>query len=181
MSESCPAIGQVEAFKHCPRCGSGDFPITQPNLRLCQACGHHHHFNPVCAVAALIENSRGEILLVERGHEPAKGKYATPGGFTDLGESLETALAREVKEETGLKLRNVRYLCSHTNDYIYRGAIVATIDVFFTGVAEAGKVVMQEGEIAGARWFRPKDILLDDLAFPSMRYALRCYRGESQL
>ncbi len=56
---------------------------------------------PVLGVGALILNG-GSILLVERGKEPLKGYWSLPGGAVETGESLETALMREVREETGM-------------------------------------------------------------------------------
>ena len=58
-----------------------------------------YYFNPSSAVACFIRNSRGELLLVRRAKEPAKGRLDLPGGFVDMHESAEEAAQREVKEE----------------------------------------------------------------------------------
>jgi 8-oxo-dGTP diphosphatase len=57
---------------------------------------------PVVGVGALIL-SEGKILLEKRKNEPARGKWSIPGGVLEVGESLENAVIREVKEETGLE------------------------------------------------------------------------------
>jgi ADP-ribose pyrophosphatase YjhB (NUDIX family) len=59
---------------------------------------------PVCAVGALIFKAR-QILLVKRGKPPAYGKWSIPGGVVRLGEGLEEAVVREVREETHLIVR----------------------------------------------------------------------------
>lgn len=56
---------------------------------------------PVVGVGAVIVRE-GKALIVRRAHEPRKGEWSLPGGMLDLGESLEDAVRREVKEETGL-------------------------------------------------------------------------------
>jgi ADP-ribose pyrophosphatase YjhB (NUDIX family) len=59
--------------------------------------------HPVPAVAAIILRGR-EILLVKRGGEPGLGKWSAPGGSMEIGETLQEALKREVREETGLEI-----------------------------------------------------------------------------
>lgn len=56
---------------------------------------------PIVGVGAVVVE-QGRILLVQRGHEPSKGKWSLPGGMLELGESLTQGVAREVEEETGL-------------------------------------------------------------------------------
>ena len=63
----------------------------------------HPHTGPQLAVSAGIFRD-GKILLVRRAREPARGVYTFPGGRVEFGESLTEALAREVREETGLKI-----------------------------------------------------------------------------
>jgi 8-oxo-dGTP diphosphatase len=56
---------------------------------------------PIVAVGAVILDG-DRVLLIQRGHEPLKGEWSLPGGAVELGETLEAALAREVREETAL-------------------------------------------------------------------------------
>lgn len=58
---------------------------------------------PICAVGAIVLE-KGELLLVRREHEPARGQWSLPGGRVEWGESLREACAREVREETGIEI-----------------------------------------------------------------------------
>lgn len=61
---------------------------------------------PIVGVGAVVVD-RKRVLLVQRGHEPSKGKWSLPGGILELGESLEQGVAREVLEETGLVVETI--------------------------------------------------------------------------
>lgn len=73
----------------------------------CPNCGFivHVYRNPFLTVDCIILNREGEVLLIERKNPPHG--WALPGGFVDYGESLEDAVRREIKEETGLELQSV--------------------------------------------------------------------------
>ena len=64
--------------------------------------GREYPDRPIVGVGAVIVDGNERVLLVRRGHEPLKGEWSIPGGAVELGETLATACAREVREETGL-------------------------------------------------------------------------------
>ena len=70
-------------------------------------------------------------MVVRRAKEPAKGTLDLPGGFVDMFESAEDAARREVAEETGLHVKQLKYLFSIPNIYPYSGFEVHTVDMFF--------------------------------------------------
>lgn len=57
---------------------------------------------PALTVDCVVFNGRGELLLIKRAHEPYKGAFALPGGFVEIGEEVEAACRRELKEEAGV-------------------------------------------------------------------------------
>ena len=59
---------------------------------------------PLVGVAAAVFNHQGQVLLVKRGRQPAKGSWGLPGGLLDLGERLEDGVRREVREETAIEI-----------------------------------------------------------------------------
>ena len=66
------------------------------------------HKQPAIAVDCVIFDSGGRLLLIQRKNQPFKGKYALPGGFVEFGETTEAAARRELREETSLKVGQLR-------------------------------------------------------------------------
>jgi len=73
----------------------------------CPACGRWDT-RPAVVDGILVEHRK--ILLIRRGHEPCRGRFALPGGFIDRGETAREAVVREMREETGLDVEVVRFL-----------------------------------------------------------------------
>ncbi|MBO4659123.1 MAG: NUDIX domain-containing protein [Prevotella sp.] len=118
-------------FSHCPVCGSDGFCDNDVKSRRCRHCGFVYYLNPSGATVALILNDNRELLVERRKNAPAKGTLDLPGGFSDMGETAEEGVAREVLEETGLRVTRARYLFSLPNEYLYSGMTIPTLDLFF--------------------------------------------------
>lgn len=106
-------------------------------------------------------NSDWEILLIQRKHDPFAGCWALPGGFLDRDETLETAAARELKEETCLDAKSLRQLKTYsTVDRDPRGRVIS---VAFLAELETGQEPRAADDAQDVAWF-PLD-RLPTLAF----------------
>ncbi len=165
----------AEAYQYCPHCGAANpAPGTAPFR--CLHCEHTVFFGPVAAVGGIVTRDDGNALFLRRARDPGKGKWGLPGGFIDQGETVEHALAREVKEETGLEVSSSVYLTSFPNEYAYRGYIASVIDVFYIcQVSDPSNIVLEEAELDQFQWCEPDEALLANLAFESNRRAIQCW------
>jgi len=167
-------IGSV--FRYCPKCGAAALRMTGGKLLRCGACGFELYLNPAAAVAALIVDGRGQLLITVRGKEPGKGKWDLPGGFVDPGESAEEALRREVREEVGLEVTAMQYLGSHPNTYEYMGVRYATLDMGFScQVTDVSKAGARESDVEAVLFKARRDIDLDQFAFRSLARLVESY------
>ena len=123
-------IHKENALHYCPRCGNQNASVGTIPFR-CENCEFTEFFGPVAAVGALVRNVQNEILLVRRARDPGKGLWGLPGGFVDRDETVESALAREVFEETRLVVTTCSFLMTNPNHYEYRGITALVIDLFF--------------------------------------------------
>lgn len=145
----------LELFRFCPVCGSEKFVENNKQSKRCNSCGFINYINPKAAVVAIITNSEGDILVCKRAKDPARGTLDMPGGFTDLNETAEEAVIREVKEETGLTVTATRYLFSLPNTYKYSGLNVPTMDLFFECDVQEISNLTARDDVAEA-WFMPR-------------------------
>ena len=119
-------------YTYCPKC-SNKISKIQENLYVCNKCGFHLYENPRPTNGLIIENEKGEILLVKRKNDPKKDYWDVPGGFVDIGETLEESMIREIKEELGVRVKDLRYVISAPDKYLYKVVNYHTICFFFMG------------------------------------------------
>ena len=165
----------LHQFTYCPKCGARTFVERNEKAKQCTTCGFVYYFNPSSAVACFIRNSKGELLLVRRAKEPAKGTLDLPGGFVDMYESAEDAAHREVKEETNLDITDCRYLFSIPNLYLYSGFEVHTVDMFFECLTPSFDGAKAEDDAAEIIIRLANRLNPDDFGLQSIKKAVERY------
>lgn len=163
-------------YHHCPKCGVRQGAAPSANVFTCAACGFRLFFNAASAVAVFITRPDGQLLLIERAKDPGRGKLAPPGGFIDLGETAENAVQRETREEVGLELEDLRFVCSHPNAYLYADVTYPVLDLFFSAHVSAAAEARALDDVTAVRWLNPGELVPMDLAFPSMQFAFQKWR-----
>jgi len=167
----------IELFRFCPRCGSARASETRGQSPLaCGECGLVFYFNPTVAAAAFVFDPEGKILLIRRAKDPSAGKLGVPGGFIDVGESAEEGLRREVREEVGIEIDQLRFLISFPNSYLYREVTYPVVDLYFTAIAVNPAAARPLDAVAGVEWRLPTNVHDDEIAFISMRVAIAALR-----
>jgi len=158
----------------CPRCGSE--LITWPSSKNfeCNACGFVLFLNIASAVAVIME-CRGKLLFGVRKNDPGRGMLDLPGGFADAGESAEEAARREIREELGIAIPEMRYLFSFPNKYPFRGVVYDTLDLFFLVHWDQPPEVKAADDVEDVMWVECDAVEYERIAFDSVRQALRRY------
>ena len=136
--------------RHCSRCGAPTEPMAGTWGKRCTGCTaeHYPHIHP-CAI--VLVRRANELLLTRKAEWPA-GRYSLVAGFLDFGESLEECAIREVREETGIGIENVRYVGSQ--NWPFPSQLMAG---FVADYAD-GEIAVDTSELEDARWF-PLDAL----------------------
>jgi NAD+ diphosphatase len=132
--------------RFCSRCGL--LTVQQPNAfeRLCTSCGLS--FFPRISPSIIVLIKRDDHLLMARSPHFPLGVYGLIAGFVDVGESLEEAVHREVKEEVGLKIKNLVYWGSQPWPF------PDSLMLAFTADYASGEIVMDKDEIEDAGWYK---------------------------
>jgi 8-oxo-dGTP diphosphatase len=156
----------LEDAKFCPRCGSAA-EVTFPRSIRCGTCGYGAFYNPKPVACTIPVNDNGDLYLMRRGFEPSRGLWTMPGGFVDLGESVEDAAIREAKEEIGVdvEITGLVGVYSRSTDRI----------VVVVYAARAHGIPTKTEEALEVRAFRAPTIPWHQLAFWSDGRALRDY------
>jgi 8-oxo-dGTP diphosphatase len=153
----------LEDLHFCPRCGKTP-TIDAPRSITCEHCGYGAFYNPKPVAVVIPIDPNGDIILMRRGFEPRRGHWSLPGGFVDLGETIETAAAREVFEELHLRVQITKLIG------VYSRADQHTVVVVYAADAQGTPSTTEEA--LEVRAFAPIDIPWQDLAFWSEHQAL---------
>jgi NAD+ diphosphatase len=130
---------------HCPRCGEPTARIAGEWGKQCPRCRYEHypHLHP--AVITLVRDGSRVLLARKAGWAP--GRYALVAGFVDNGESLEGAVAREVKEEVGVDVTDIQYVGSQNWPF------PSQLMIGFVARYAGGEIAIDKEELEDARWF----------------------------
>jgi NAD+ diphosphatase len=129
----------------CPRCGGRTERIPAEWGKRCPQCKYEHypHLHP--AVIVVVRD--GDRVLLARKSIWAPGRYALVAGFVDNGESLEGCVAREVKEEVGVDVKDITYVGSQNWPF------PSQLMVGFVATYAGGEIKVDPEELEDARWF----------------------------
>ena len=130
---------------HCPRCGGGTQRHAGSWGKRCILCGLERF--PPTHPCAIVLVRRGEEFLLGRKAIWPEGRYSLIAGFLDAGESLEECARREVREETGVEITNLRYVGSQC--WPFPSQVMAGFVADYAG----GELTVEEEELEDVRWF----------------------------
>lgn len=133
--------------RHCGRCGSPTKRSGAERTRICTACEHGAYPRLSPAVIMLVERD-GKALL-GRNARFSLPFFSTLAGFVEVGETLEETVAREVREEAGVEVGDIRYFGSQPWPF------TSSLMIGFTAQWTSGEIVVDPTEIAEASWFAP--------------------------
>ncbi len=163
-------------FSFCPRCSSIAFKSKDKGRSFwCEDCHFNYYINNSAAVACLIFNDSGELLLTRRAFDPNKGMLDLPGGFVEPEESAEEAVYREIMEELNLEVTEMDYLVSFPNMYPFSGMVVPTVDLAFSCKVENFDQLKPDDDVATVEFIHPEKIDMDELCANSMRQIIHYY------
>ncbi|WP_440903343.1 NAD(+) diphosphatase [Catenovulum sp. SX2] len=135
----------LSTHKFCGRCGKRMYAVSWELAMHCKHCRHrcYPRLSP-CVIMAVLD---GDKLLLARGKKSRSGRFSILAGFVEPGETLEQAVAREVEEEVGVKVNNIRYVGSQPWPFPHQ------IMVGFVADHQSGEISIDEQEIAEAAWY----------------------------
>lgn len=131
--------------QYCGKCGHSTQDKEDERAKICPECGlvNYPRLSPAIIVAVIKEN---RILLAHSRRSP-KGLYSVLAGFVEPGETLEACVKREVREEVGLEVKNIRYFGSQPWPF------PDSFMIAFTAEYAGGDIAVDQSEILDADWF----------------------------
>ena len=138
-------IASATSSSFCGRCGHATEPVRTERAWRCPACGLVVY--PRISPAIIVLITRGEEILLARSPRFPPGMHSVIAGFAEPGETLEHAVCREVKEEVGITVKNLRYFASEPWPF------PDSLMIAFTAEHDTGEIAIDNNEIVSAGWY----------------------------
>ena len=161
-----------ESYKHCIRCGGP--LVSQQDFLQCSNCNFKQYLNPIPCNSVIVENNKGEIILVRRKFDPQKGYWDLPGGFIDINESLEQSAIREVSEELHVQIEVTNIISVYADTYLFQEIKRPTLNCIVSAKIISGTLESAD-DIDGYQYFSKDTILSQKIAFPSVKKGIEDY------
>ncbi|MDT7950794.1 MAG: NUDIX hydrolase [Acetobacteraceae bacterium] len=136
---------------------------------VCDSCGYVAYDNPKIVVGSVVAES-GRVLLCRRAIEPRRGFWTLPAGYLEHGETLVEGAAREALEEAGATIRADGVLA------LYSISRIGQVQIMFRARFDGAAAFAPGVESLDVRLFAWDEIPWDELAFPTVRWALQAWR-----
>jgi NAD+ diphosphatase len=140
-------VGWNATHRFCGRCGGETGPVQGELARKCTRCGMLHYPRLSPAIIVLVRDG-SRVLLARSPGFPA-GMYSVLAGFVEPGESIEETIKREVREEVGIEVKNIRYFGSQPWPF------PNSLMIGFTAEYAGGELEIEPTEIEDASWYEP--------------------------
>jgi len=154
----------ARTHRHCGACGAPTLGVAGERCFACPACSQPAY--PRIAPVMMTLVKRGSSILLARHVASPTRRFTALAGFVEAGESIEDAIHREVFEEVGLRVKDLRYFGSQSWPFPH------SLMIAFTAEYAGGELVLDASEIAEARWFGPGDEMPDIPPPVSIAFAL---------
>lgn len=138
------------SHQYCGRCGSMTQIDEKDMMLKCPECGQVHY--PRIAPAIIVAIRKGDKLLMAKHSYHKTHRYALVAGFVEAGESIEEAVHREVSEEIGIKIKNLKY--KRSQSWPFPNSLMLA----FTAEYKSGEIKVDGDEILKAKWFSKNEI-----------------------
>ena len=138
--------------QYCGKCGSKTESKDAGHVRICKNEDCKESYFPSMDPAVIVLISSGERCLLGRQKGWPKGMYSTLAGFVESGETIEEAVAREIKEEVGVSVDKVKY--QHSQSWLFPSSLM----LGFTALAKEEEILLDNNELEDACWFTREEI-----------------------
>lgn len=140
------------SHKYCGYCGHTMHPSKTEWAMLCGHCRERYY--PQIAPCIIVAIRRDDSILLAQHTRHRNGIHTVLAGFVEVGETLEQAVAREVMEESGIKVKNLRYVTSQPWPF------PMSLMTAFMAEYDSGEIVIDQKELLEANWYRYDDLPL---------------------